>query len=399
MMVALAGMLLADCSSKDTSTEPTAVPGAIAIASGNAQTGTVGTVLSVPLSVRVTDVAGKLLSNATVFWDVSPGAGATSSAATRTDARGVASVTWTLGTSAGTSSVTAQVGGVNPARFTATALPGPAAVVVALPDVLALGVGDTLTAAASARDQYGNEISGSTLTFSTPDPTVATVSNTGLITALSIGTARVIVGIGAKADTIPVTVSAAGASACGTLAVTTMEVGQVLSPATVGSSARICLTGALANGEYGLVAFSASPTFATTTLFDVYGLGLVTPTAPILAGLQLPASSFDLGVSTLASAPLVIDRSAELARHEVERKELAPLVDVAREAFAARGNSNGFSNLAVAKPVPLVGDTIKLNTQALDGCTNAAIKGGVVKAVGSKSIVVADTANPTSGYT
>ncbi|MDQ6610918.1 MAG: hypothetical protein M3Y64_00680, partial [Gemmatimonadota bacterium] len=53
----------------------------------------------------------------------------------------------------------------------------------------------------------------------------------------------------------------------------------------------------------------------------------------------------------------------------------------------------------VAKPVPLVGDTLKLNTQALDGCTNTAIKGGVVKAVGSKSIVVADTANPTSGYT
>ena len=398
----LALVLLAGCGSKETSTEPTGTPGAIAIASGNAQTGTVGTALAVPLSVTVKDINGKPLANATVFWNVSPGAGATSSSATRTDSRGVTSVTWTLGTNSGTGSVTAEVGGVTPVTFTAAALPGPAAVVVALPDVLALGVGDTLSVTASARDQFGNEISGSTLAFSTPDASVVTVSNSGLITAVSLGMARVIVSIGTKADTIPVTVLAAGASPCGALAVTAMTVGQVLSPPTVGSSARICLAGATANGEYGLVAFSASPTFATTALFDVYGLGLATPTAPILAGLKSSRGTFDLGVSTLGNVMLTLDRTAEVTRHEIEQKELAPLVGIARETFGARasgGLSNRFSNLALANAVPVVGDTIKLNTQALSGCSNSAVKGGVVKAVGSKSIVVADTSSPAAGYT
>ena len=327
----LSSVFLSGCGKSETSTEPTATPGAIAIGTGNGQTGVVATTLTVPLSVTVKDVTGKLMANATVSWDVSTGGGATSSATTRTDSRGITQVTWTLGTSAGTASVTAQVGGVNPATFTATVLPGPIAVVVALPDVLNLGVGDTITVAATTRDQYGNEITGSALAFSTPDGTIANVNANGFLTATAIGIARIIVGVGSKADTIPVTVSAAGASPCGTLAVTTMLVGQVITPTTVGSSARICLTGAAANGEFGLVAFSSSSVFATTTPFDVYGLGLVTPTAPILASAISTPPSFDLGVAMLTvPITLQLDRSAELSRRELERKELAPLLNVAR---------------------------------------------------------------------
>ena len=228
------------------------------------------------------------------------------------------------------------------------------------------------------------------------------MNTVGLITGISIGNARIVVAIGTRADTIPVAVSAAGASPCGTLAATTMAVGQVVTPVTVGTSARICLSAVGANGEYGLVAFSSSATFATTTLFDVYGLGLATPTAPIFASLSAQRS-FDLGVSVMSDVALTIDRSAEIARKEVERKELTPLVEVARETFSARANAyrantSGFSNLALAKAAPLVGDTIKLNTQAFQGCANTVVKGGVVKAVGAKSIVVADTASPANGY-
>ncbi|MEP6763398.1 MAG: Ig-like domain-containing protein [Gemmatimonadaceae bacterium] len=401
-LLLLTGAFLASCGGSEGPTDPGGTPGSIVVASGQAQTGTVGTTLSVPLSVTVRDVSGNVLPNATVSWDVSPGAGTTSSGATRTDSRGVSSVTWTLGTSAGTASVTAQVGGVNPATFTATALPGAAVVVVALPDVLSLGIGDTLTATGTARDQYGNEISGSTLAFSTPDAAIATVNTSGLITAISNGTARIVVGIGAKADTIPVTVSAAGASPCGTLAATAMIVGQVVTPATVGASARICLSSVGTNGEFGLVAYSSNTSFATTTLFDVYGLGLVTPTAPILANAFSAQPSFDLGVQSIQGTPLQVDRSAELARRDTERKELTPLIDVARETFTSRaGRSLGSSlrSSSLLAAAPLVGDTIRLNSQALQGCTNSVIKGGVVKAVGSKSIVVADTANPANGYT
>jgi hypothetical protein len=388
--------LLTACGGGQSPTGPTPAPAAIKITAGNGQTGVVGTPLSQALTVLVTDASGSALANASVGWDVAAGAGSVNLPNSRTDSHGLASVTWTLGTNAGTARLTAQVGGVTPAGFTATALPGPAAAVVALPDVLALGVGDTVTIKATARDQYGNEITGSGLTFTAPDATV-TVSASGLTTATALGAGRVVVTSGARADTVNVTVLSAGSSPCGTLPATVMTVGQVVTPAATGGSARICLSGGTANGEYGLVAFSSSTVFATTTAFDVYGLGLAAPTAPILAGdlsTLLGQSAFDMGVGMIdMSYALAPARAVELERREVERKELAPLIASARAAYAAR------PKLASLVALPAVGDTLKLNSQALTGCSNATIKGGIVKAVGTRSIVVADTANPANGYT
>lgn len=402
--VTLAGaalLLLAACG-KETATEPSAAPAAIAIEAGNNQTGVVGAPLAKVLSVIVTDRTGGPITNAIVSWDVSSGAGSTSSMQSRTDTRGRAQVTWTLGTNAGTVRVTAQVGGVNPATFTATAQPGTIAVVVALPDVLALGLGDTVTVRATARDQYGNEIIGTGIVFSAPDPGV-TVSAAGLVTATSIGSGRVVIASPTKSDTVNVTVSAAGSSVCGTTAITQMVVGQVVTPSVSGTSARLCLAGGTSNAEYGFVSFSSSTVFASTTAYDLYGLGLVSPTAPILAGANaLPSvPSFDLGLGAMdvSNSALQFDREAERARHEMERKELAPYVDMAREAYTARKTTTSdFGFTAALRAVPNVGDTLRLNTQALTGCSNGTIKGAVVKAVGTRSIVVADTSNPANGY-
>jgi hypothetical protein len=392
--------LVAACGGGESATAPTTTPAAIKIQGGNNQTGIVGAVLPVALTVLVTDAGGAAIANANVSWDVSAGAGRTSQSDSRTDARGITSVTWTLGSNSGTSRLTAQVGGVTPATFTATAQPSSATSVVALPDVLALGVGDTVTVRGTARDGFGNEVSGSALTFSTPDA-AATVSGTGLVTAVAIGSARIIVASGGKADTVAVTVGAAGSSVCGALAVTTMTAGQVITPTVVGNSARICLAGGSANAEYGLVASSASPVFATTNAFDVYALGLTPPTAPIVAGAVAALNSnytFDMGVGAIEAPDLSarINRNAEFARHEIEHTELTPLVGVARESYNTRQAARFAGASLIA--LPSVGDTIKLNSQALYGCTNAAIKGAVVKAVGTHSIVVADTSNPVNGY-
>lgn len=397
LALAAALTLLAACGS-ESPTGPSAPPAAIRITSGNTQTGVVGTALAQQLAVTVTDASGNGVSNATVSWDVAAGSGTVSASNTHTDSKGFTSVTWTLGTNAGTARVTSQVGGVTPVTFTAAAQPATPAVVVALPDVLALGVGDTLTMHASVRDQFGNEIPVSALAYSAPDPTV-TVSGFGFVTGVAVGTGRIIVANGARADTVQVTVGAAGSGPCGPLAVTTMAVGQVVTPTASGTSARICLSGGTANGEYGLVTSSASTVFGSTTGFDLLALGFTPATAPLIdgsLGALLGASSFDLGVGSLA-APLVLDRTAETARRETERKELTGLVDVARETYAERQAQR--ARFAAVTAPPNVGDTIKLNAQALSGCTNATVKGGVVKAVGTRSIVVADTANPANGYT
>ncbi|MEO7996227.1 MAG: Ig-like domain-containing protein [Gemmatimonadaceae bacterium] len=387
----------------EAATGPSAAPAAIKIGAGDKQSGIVGAALTTPLSVIVTAADGKPVSNATVSWDVAPGSGSTSSAATRTDGNGATQVTWTLGTNAGTAHLTAQVGGVNPASFTATAQPGGLSVVVALPDTLTIGVGDTVTVSSTARDSFGNDIAGSALTYTSGTPSVASVSGTGLVTALTVGTGRIVVTSGIKADTVPLTVSAAGSSLCGALALTTMTVGQVITP-----TSRVCLGGGAINAEYGLVAVSSSTVFATTTAFDIYGMGGVTITAPILADAITTGSAFDLGYGAFQNASEVINRDAEFARKETERKELLPLVDVAREAYAAKDEDSnsgdaatvtGFGKPAALRAVPAVNDIIKLNAQALQGCTNATLKAGRVKAVGTRSIVVADTLNPAGGYT
>lgn len=401
---ALCALLGVAACGNESSTGPSAPPAAMRATAGDGQTGAVGTALPVALAVTVTAVDGKPVSGATVSWDVAPGSGSVTTANTRTDGNGRTQVTWTLGANAGTARVTAQVGGVPPVPFSATALPGSASTIVALPDTLYLGVGDTVTVVASARDEFGNVQTATTSTFTSTAGTVASVNGSGLVTAAAIGTARIVVGIGAKADTVPVTVAAAGASPCGNLAAQSVAVGQVLS-----ATSRVCLSSGATNAEYGLVAFASNTAFGTTTSFDVYGLGVLRPTAPIMGGVQsgLTAGSlFNAAYDTFGAAnpSLLLNRDAERVRRENERRELAPLVDIAREAFGARsGRGNGADSFPFGKPValraaPNVGDVLKLNAQALQGCTNAAIKNGVVKAVGTHSIVVADPENPTGGY-
>jgi hypothetical protein len=388
--------LVAACGG-ESSTGPSAAPTAIKVVSGNNQTGTVGAALPQALSVNVTAADGKPVSGATVTWDVSPGYGTTSSESSRTDGNGNASVTWTLGANAGTARVTAQVGGVTPATFLATAQPGAVSVVVALPDTLFLGVGDTVTVASSARDQFGNEVTGTTPTYTSVTGTVATVSSNGLVNAVAQGTSRIVVTFGTRADTVPVTVGAAGSSQCGGITPTAMTVGQVLSV-----TGRVCLLSSGTTAEYGLVSFASSTVFSTLTAFDVYGMGMQLPTAPIMAettdGLAAAVSGgFDL--SSLGTQP-VVDREFERARKELEIKELTPLVDMARETFGARASddASAFPKTAQLRAVPNVGDVITLNSQALQGCSNATNVRGVVKAVGTRAIIVADPDNPAGGY-
>lgn len=92
---------------------PAPTPGAVAIVSGNGQTGLVGTQLSLPLIVKVTSTAGAAISGATVNFSVTSGAATVSPAAATTDTTGVAKTVVTLGATAGTVQITAAVAGTS----------------------------------------------------------------------------------------------------------------------------------------------------------------------------------------------------------------------------------------------------------------------------------------------
>lgn len=123
---ALAGLALAvvlgGCSSSTTDGNPSTVSLAkTSTGSGDAQSGLAGQALANPLRVVVTD-GGTAQEGETVTWGTTSG-GSLSPSSSTTDANGVATTTWTLGTAGGAQTATASLSGAtgSPVTFTATA--------------------------------------------------------------------------------------------------------------------------------------------------------------------------------------------------------------------------------------------------------------------------------------
>ena len=139
--------------------------------SGNGQTGTVGSALSTPFTVKVTDASGNPVSGITVTFAVTAGGGTLSATVVSSNASGLASTTLTLGATAGTNTVTASSGTLagSPVSFTATAVVSSTA--TNLVSVSGNGqsgtVGQALATPFTVKvtDASGNPVSGTTVNF------------------------------------------------------------------------------------------------------------------------------------------------------------------------------------------------------------------------------------------
>lgn len=165
-----AAAMVAGCSSND-NTSTTLTASAIGVVSGNAQVGVVGTGLTVPFAVHVTDQNGAAMSGVTVNFTAT-GGGTLMTASAMTDANGQATDSLTqLGTVAGADTVTASVSGVTPsAIFSITANPGtPAAVIVVSGNDQSAATGTTLAAplVVKVTDAFGNAVPNATIDWTT----------------------------------------------------------------------------------------------------------------------------------------------------------------------------------------------------------------------------------------
>lgn len=123
-----------------------------------------------------------------------------------TNGEGIARAQWVLGTQAGTHTATATVDGLAPLTFTATTSAAPIASVVIGPDNLrADALGATAQLQARALDSFGNVVATG-FQWSSSDSTIATVNESGLVTAIGNGTAQITAIAGGKSDAIPVRV-------------------------------------------------------------------------------------------------------------------------------------------------------------------------------------------------
>ncbi|HXT15687.1 MAG TPA: leishmanolysin-related zinc metalloendopeptidase [Gemmatimonadaceae bacterium] len=151
-------------------------PSSVKINAGNNQTAAAGSAVATAPSVKVTDALGNAAAGAVVTFAVASGGGSVTGGTTTTDASGVATVgRWTLGSAAGTNTLTATVANVSPVTFTATATSTTPAAVSAL--FVSAGANQAATAGTAvpnapsivARDAAGNPVSGVTITFTASD--------------------------------------------------------------------------------------------------------------------------------------------------------------------------------------------------------------------------------------
>ncbi|HVX38963.1 MAG TPA: Ig-like domain-containing protein [Gemmatimonadaceae bacterium] len=178
---------------------------------GDNQSAAAGATVAVAPSVKVTDQFGNPVSNTLVTFIVASGGGSVTGNLINTNAAGIATLgSWKLGSAVGTNTLTATVGAGNIAAltFTATATAGAAAQIAYTNTAPQLAIGDTFRLATRVSDANGNVIANVPVSFSSSDPTVATVNaTTGTVTAVAAGTTTITASTGALNATQAVSVT------------------------------------------------------------------------------------------------------------------------------------------------------------------------------------------------
>jgi hypothetical protein len=392
-------VLLGIAACKDGPTEPQSGPPArIEVTAGGTFSGSVGTLLTTPLAVRIVDAQGRAVSGAIVRFTMVEGTGSVSPKAVTSGRTGQAETRLTLGTVAGTHRVHASISGLDVIGFfVGEARPGTVARVVVTPGQARLvAVGDTMRLRAREYDSHGNALPTSGLAWTAADPDVFTIDQAGLVTgtrALSVG--RAVASVAGRADTAFVVVANPDASPClGYPAPVTLAVGQAID---VSMTDGACIASAGGSDEYVLIPWNGSTSGSSTVVLRVTGSGL----APLTSTQSIAPIPGAPSLARASAAGTAADPTRGFALEgrirELGRREVMPLARRARSVFGAQAAS-GYR--AAAIPANLApGDFIELNANANASCSSPSLRTGRVAAISSRAIVIRDTANPAGGFT
>lgn len=171
-----------------------AAPAQVSIVSGSGQAGAVSSLLPLPLEAKVSDRHGNAVPGVPVSFVVTSGGGSLTQATAATDDAGRARAAWALGPVGGTQRCEARAAGLAPAVFDALAQ-SPADAVASIDVSLVtsdLVVGHTTRASAVTRNADGVALPGRAVTWSSSDTAVAIVNASGDVTAIAVGSARIV---------------------------------------------------------------------------------------------------------------------------------------------------------------------------------------------------------------
>lgn len=187
----------------DSGSEPI-IPGALIGLSSSVQSAVVGT--DVILNVQVNDLQNRPMAGVTVNWAIAAGNGSIA-ATSVTDAQGKAFEILRVGGAVGEQRVTASVTGGLSTTFTINATPGPLAALVITPANPSIEAGATQQITVTGADQFGNPVPVTGAIYTSSASGVATISSSGVITAVAPGTATITVTAGGRQQTTTLTVT------------------------------------------------------------------------------------------------------------------------------------------------------------------------------------------------
>jgi uncharacterized protein YjdB len=147
------------------------------------------------LSAVAKDAQGGALPGRTIAWSSSDASRAT-----------VSSTGLVTGVTPGDVTITASAEGKS-GTATITVKPKPVGAVILSPGQASIEIGQTNQLTAQVTDDQGNVLTGRPVTFSSDNTGVATVSSTGLVTAVAVGTAKITATSEGKTGTADVTVT------------------------------------------------------------------------------------------------------------------------------------------------------------------------------------------------
>jgi len=193
-------------------------PSAVLKTAGDSQTAVAKTSVTTAPSVTVKDAFGTAIPNVSVTFSTTAGNGSLTGANATTNASGVATLgSWTLDTIAKTDTLTATVAALPAVTFTAVATHAPASQIIKTAgDAQAAPVSTALSTAPSVtvRDQFGNPVSGVTVTFAATAPNGSVTGPTPSTNAQGVATVGSwTLGTLARTDSLSASVSGIGAPA------------------------------------------------------------------------------------------------------------------------------------------------------------------------------------------
>ncbi|HEX7979147.1 MAG TPA: hypothetical protein VF461_11125, partial [Gemmatimonadaceae bacterium] len=269
------------------------------------------------------------------------------------------------------------------------------------------GAGDSATFSAYVSDRYMNGIKDAPLAITVSDSTLVSVTPPasylvkGTVRALKGGGSAVISSTSApQVMALGVTVMPNARNVCAGKA-TPLDVSIDLIAVT---DSMLCLSANPRGAQYALMVYNASTDGATSLGTTVTGYNVIPEMIPTLSAARIrPSLSRSLTLRRGLRVP-----KPDLRFHQrllQESRSLRPLFGPARTArsFARAGAMGRIRGPSYAlngglPSVPVVDSLIALNVST-DACTTADTRTFRVEAVGSQSIVLADTANPTGGFT